>query len=96
MVLDRSVSEWIEVKSGCVQGSILGPIIALCLLDTIDERIKYAKCVKFADDNKVYSKVNNIEDQKLMQNDINMIIQWAQDWDFLLNVDKCRILQFGG
>ena len=25
-----------------------------------------------------------------------MIIQWAQDWGFFLNVDKCRILQFGG
>lgn len=96
VVLNGSMSEWIEVKSGCLQGSILGPIIALCLLGTIDEHIRYAQCVKFADDNKVYSKVNNIEDQKLMQNDINMIIKWAQDWGFYLNVDKCRILQFGG
>ena len=96
VVLNGEKSEWIDVKSGCVQGSTLGPIIALALLDTVDDHINFVTTKKFADDNKFYAKITSEQDQKAMQNDIDNIIKWANKWGFVLNPDKCKIIQFGG
>ena len=74
----------------------LGPIIALALLDTVDDHINFVTTKKFADDNKFYAKITSEQDQKAMQNDIDNIIKWANKWGFVLNPDKCKILQFGG
>lgn len=40
VILDNVFSNWIDAKSCCVQGSLVGPIIPLCLLDTVDDHIK--------------------------------------------------------
>ena len=96
VILNGVFSNWIEVKSGCVQGSLLGPIIALCLLDTVDDHIKYVKVSKYADDDKFYAPINNEDEKKMMQEDIDRIIKWAKEWGFILNSNKCQILQFGG
>ena len=96
VILNGEYSEWIEVVSGCVQGSILGPLIALCLLDTVDDHLSFCRVSKYADDDKFYASVNSVDDQKRMQSDINKITKWAREWSFVLNSDKCQLLQFGG
>ena len=96
VILNGVFSEWTEVLSGCVQGSILGPLIALCLLDTVDDHISFCKVSKFADDNKFYGTIKSNADYENMQADIENITKWAKDWGFVLNSGKCQILQFGG
>ena len=82
--------------SGVIQGSVLGPILALMMLDSIDDKLTYCAVSKYADDNKLYAVVKDTADQQAVQNDLDRVSQWAKRWGFELNVDKCSIIQFGG
>jgi hypothetical protein len=51
--------------------------------------------IKFADDSKIYSKVNNEDDVTKMQNDLKNLFKWSKDWQMLFNVEKCVVLHIG-
>ena len=76
--------------------SILGPVIELCLLDTFEDKVDYVSISKYAYDDAFHAKVTKDEEHKRMQDDIDNIVNWAHSWGFVLNADKCRVLQFGG
>ena len=46
-------SEWIRVKSGVPEGSVLGPLLFLIYINDIDDSVS-SKLLKFADDTKVF------------------------------------------
>ena len=46
-------SEWIRVKSGVPEGSVLGPLWFLIYINDIDDSVS-SKLLKFADDTKVF------------------------------------------
>ena len=50
---------------------------------------------KFADDNKIYGIVNDLKDQRLLQDDLDRIGAWANRWGFELNATKCSVIQYG-
>ena len=51
--------------------------------------------LKFADDTKVFGKVNHNIDPSIMQDDINALFSWSQDWQMMFNVDKCKVMHLG-
>jgi len=53
------------------------------------------KIFKFADDTKLARIVDNVEDAKLMQKDLDHLAGWADANQMQFNVDKCKIMQFG-
>jgi len=55
VVLNVQLSEWCQVLSGVPQGSVLGP--TLFVINDIDDTVT-SKLLKFADDTKIYYKVN--------------------------------------
>ena len=61
VVLNGSASGWSSVKSGVPQGSILGPLLFVILINDIDEGI-ISRVYKFADDTKVMGKVGTISE----------------------------------
>jgi len=62
-------SSWIEVLSGVLQGSVLGPILFLIYINDLDFGIR--NCIlKFADDTKIFSRINNSLDSELLQSDL--------------------------
>jgi len=95
VVLNGQESDINEVTSGVIQGSVLGPVLALMMLDSIDEELKHSSASKYADDNKIYGIVNDIADQANLQSDLDRIGAWANRWGFDLNAEKCSVLQFG-
>ena len=50
--MDVGKSEWKQVISGGLQGSVLGPLLFIIVMNTIEKRIG-SKVLKFADDVKV-------------------------------------------
>ena len=49
----------------------------------------------FADDTKLFSQVNNIEDCQGLQQDINHLQEWSRTWLLKFHPAKCKVLRVG-
>ena len=84
-------SDIFDVLSGVPQGSVLGPKLFLLYTADIPKSIT-SSCAMYADDIKVY---NHISNASVLQNDINVIFDWGQQWGIPLNKSKCKVLRIG-
>ncbi len=53
------------------------------------------KISNFADDTKISSEVITMLDKKILQRDIDMLSNWARDWQMKFNVETCRVIHIG-
>ena len=92
VVLRNGQSSWCEVDSGVPQGSILGPLLFLLFINdlpvSIDSSIKL-----FADDTKLYRKIERLEDCESLQRDLNRLGAWTNRWSLRFNEKKCVVLK---
>ena len=49
----------------------------------------------YADDVTIYAIADNPNGHKLIQNDLNNLIHWADSWQLKINFDKCHVIHFG-
>ena len=94
VVVDGEVSNWKSVLSGVPQGSVLGPILFLFYINDLDDSIT-SNVLKFADDTKLFRKVNTDGDKQHLQNDLDRLVKWSEKWQMLLNFGKCKCLHTG-
>ena len=94
VVVDGEVSNWKSVLSGVPQGSVLGPILFLIYINDLDDSIT-SNVLKFADDTKLFRKVNTDGDKQHLQNDLDRLVKWSEKWQMLLNFGKCKCLHTG-
>ena len=80
--------------SGVPQGSVLGPILFLIYINDLDDDIT-SKVLKFADDTKVFRKIESDADRQHLQDDLNKLIEWSEKWQMLFNFGKCKCLHTG-
>ena len=76
------------------QGSVLGPVLFLIYINDLDEGIK-SHILKFADDTKLFGKASNTQECEQLQEDLNRLHKWSEDWQMKFNVDKCKIMHIG-
>ena len=77
VVIDGSYSEWLPVRSGVPQSSILGPLLFLLYLDDIHYTISHSSIQMFADDVALYKEITTESDSKLLQEDLDSIVKWS-------------------
>ena len=94
VVVDGEVSNWKSVLSGVPQGSVLGPILFLIYINDLDDSIT-SNVLKFADDTKLFRKVNTDVDKQHLQNDLDRLVKWSEKWQMLFNFGKCKCLHTG-
>ena len=94
VVLNYVSSQWLNVKSGVPQGSVLDPVLFLMYVTDIDDGIT-CKTSKFADETKIDNKVSTIFDRKVLQSDLDRLMSWACMWQMKFYVDKCKVLHIG-
>ena len=87
VVVDGEVSNWKSVLSWVPQGSVLGPILFLIYINDLDDNIT-SNVLKFADDTKLFRKVNTDGDKQHLQNDLDRLVKWSEKWQMLLNFSE--------
>ena len=75
--------------SGIPQGSVLRPLLFLIYINDLDDNIT-RNVLKFADDTKVFRRVNNDGDKQHLQNDRDKLVKWSETWQMLLNFGKSK------
>lgn len=79
--------------SGVPQGSNLGPLLFNVFINDITDVID-TKCLLFADDLKIFSKVRNTEDCQRLSQNLYRIEDWCTSHKLTLNVKKCKVMSF--
>ena len=93
--VEGEFSEWVEVLSSVVQGSVLGGTLFDIFINDIWKVVLEAIILLFADDTKVAKTVQNEDDAKRMQEIIDRLEEWSIRWGMSFNADKCKIMHVG-
>lgn len=92
VVVDGKSSRLVNVDSGVPQGTVLGPILFLLHINDLPSVVS-SKVRLFADDCLIYKEINNCNDQKALQNDLNSLECWGNQWGMRFNAAKCNIMR---
>ena len=94
VVVDGKVSNWKSGLNGVPQGSVLGHLLFLIYINDLDDNIT-SNVLTFADDTKVFRKVNNTGDKLHLQNDLVKLVKWSEKWQLSFDFGKCKCLHAG-
>ena len=78
------------ITSGVPQGSILGPILFLLYVNDLPDVVVNSKVASFADDSKLYRRVDSTQDAILLQNDLDKLEAWSISSGLVFNQKKCK------
>lgn len=94
VLLGDVVSDWKSVTSGVPQGSVIGPLLFVIYINDLPERFgNHSKL--YADDSKIIAIIKDINSRSNLQNDIDKLTNWTDDWLMRLNASKCKVVHFG-
>ena len=75
--IEGKSSKAAKVTSGIPQGSVLGPILFLIFINDLPDVI--VSCMKlFADDAKIFGRVNSVMQATAVQNSLDNAVDWAR------------------
>ena len=82
------------VLSGIPQGSVLGPLLFVIYINDLPDAVK-SHIFLFADDTKVFRRIDSVNDSLQLQRDIDALDDWTSKWLLKFNSDKCHVLTMG-
>ena len=83
-------SEEIEVISGVSQGSVLGPLLFLLFVNDLPRWI--VNSMMFADDTKLWCRIETESVSESLQKDLDSLANWSQKWMLEFNSSKCKVM----
>ena len=88
VALGSSLSTVKRVASGVLQGSVLGPTLFLIYVNELPSLVK-SSLVIFADDAKLYRPIHSHSDTQTLQDDLDTLDNWSEEWLLKFNIAKC-------
>ena len=70
----------------------------MCIRDSFTNDLDTAVLnwvLKFADDTKLFGKVQSESNRRGLQLDLNRLFDWSREWQMEFNVDKCKVMHIG-
>lgn len=83
------------MDSGVPQGTVLGPLLFLCHINDLTESVK-SQVRLFADDCLLYRQICTETDHNILQEDLQSLEAWAQDWAMRSYATKCYVFNIRG
>ena len=91
VIVEEESSKPCIVDSGVPQSSVLGPLLFLCHINDLPQRVT-SKVRLFADDCLLHRPMHSPRDQLLLQQDLAAVETWAEDLGMRFNVSKCYLM----
>ena len=88
------ISKQYTVLSGVPQGSNLGPLMFLLFINDLPDYILHSGKLLFADDFKIYTPIDTLNDCILLQQSLDNVLAWCNTNKLSVNINKCKILSF--
>ena len=85
---------WHDVTSGIPQGSVIGPLLFVILINDLPDVVDSTVYV-FADDTKIFNIVKNKGDMNTLQRDLSELTEWSNTWLLKFHPDKCKHMHIG-
>ena len=103
VVVGNAKSAWLEVVSGTTQGTVLGFLLFLIFINDLPKKCGHddeSSIFLLADDTKTFQEIdeevaNHNSNQQAMQERIDRIANWAQDWQMEINPTKSKVMHIG-
>ena len=93
-MIGNKSSDYLPFAFGIPQGSILGPLLFLLLINDEPNAIsKETSLPLFADDSKCFRLILGRDDGDKLQDDLNKLLQWSGIWELEFNAKKCKVLR---
>ena len=92
VVVDGDHSQWVQVRSGVPQGTVLGPLLFLAYINDLPDNIS-SEVRLFADDCVLYRPIHNNSDVSGLQADLDTLTSWQNTWQMKFNAKKCFVLK---
>ena len=93
--MEGEVSEEVAVRSGVPQGSVLGPLLFLIMMNNIDGKLFHATVGSFADDTRLWKMVTGQMDTEQLQMELEIMYNWATEDNMSFNSKKYEGMRFG-
>ena len=89
-------SDWLEIKSGVPQGSVLGPIFFNIFINDLFLEVKESEICNFVDDTTIYTNGNNIKNVILsFEEDLSNTLNWFRVNHMVANPGKFQVIFLG-
>ena len=83
-----------EVTSGVPQGTVLGPILFLILINDINKDV-LSEVSLFADDTRIVKPFKDFDDVEDLQSDLETLYLWQDQNNMQFNGNKFELLRYG-
>lgn len=92
--IENTKSRLFHAGSGVPQGSHLGPLLFLLMVNDIPLHLNNCHILLYADDVKLFSIIKSLDDCHSLQENINSLSSWCAYNGFSLNFSKCSVMSF--
>ena len=88
-----AISDEVYLTSGVVQGSCIGPLLFVLYINDVVQVIRGGCRGKiYVDDLKIYTEIESSHDEKMLQDSLDALTRWSNDWQLTISTKKCVIL----
>ncbi len=94
VVVEGQKSSFQRVISGVPQGTVLGPILFVIYINDLLSCIQYSKGFSFADDTKLIGAISGEHSVKLLQEDLDTVIEWSDVNNMELHEKKFEVVSY--